>query len=458
MSPRIGGAPAELEPMTDRTDADYKILFVDDDPIVLEVAEQLLADLPYTFMATSSPAKAIQILTMWEVAVLLCDLNMPEIDGIEVLAKAREANPNIVSILVTGMADQEATIRAINEGGIWKFVSKPWKPDQLVAIVREGVERYAQSHRPHEKLKMLAHNITAKLKGEGRTKGKVILLKKQPEKKIVFRSKDKDEIPGGRYRIEEVIGSGGTGTVYRAYDSLLDLPVAVKVLSPALAKDPNAISTLKEEARIAMQLSHRHIVRLHNLQMSGAKYFMVMEYVEGQTLRQILQMYGCLPLDSVNQIVDVCADALSYAHRHNIVHKDLKPENFLLTEDGVLKIIDFGIAGLMNQKGGPIVGTPAYMSPEQIMGGTLDARTDVFSLGVIVFELITGRLPLDRRVTDAGTIEQVGGVDFGGIPDQLVAILDRAMAVDPSLRWQAVEDFSAAFLREANQIVPPEEP
>jgi serine/threonine-protein kinase len=434
-------------------EGDFKILLVDDDQVVLEVAEKLLGDLPYTFMATSSPAKAIQILTLWEVAVLLCDLNMPEIDGIEVLAKAREVNPDIVSILVTGMADQDATIRAINEGGIWKYIAKPWKPEEMVALVKEGVERYAKRRRSHAKLKILAHSMTATLKGKKKVHLKdkipVMFLRKH---KVQLRSKDKDDIiPGTRYKIEEVIGSGGTGTVYKAFDTLLGMPVAIKVLSPTLAKDKEAIATLKEEARIAMQLSHRHIVRLHNLQTAGMTYYLVMEYVEGQTLRQAIQAYAKLPLDSVAQVVEVCADALSYAHRHGIVHKDLKPENLLLTEDGVLKIIDFGIAGLVKaqQAGGAVVGTPAYMSPEQIAGAALDARTDVFSLGVIVYELLTGCLPFRRDVTTEGIQEADGLADFKDLPVGIMEAVAKAMAPNREERWSSVDEFAHAFLKAA---------
>ena len=439
-------------------DSDYRILFVDDDELVLEVAENLLSELPYTFMGTTSAAKAIQIVTMWEIAVLLCDLNMPEIDGIEVLSRARQANPDIVSILVTGMADQEATVRAINEGGIWKYIQKPWKPEELVALVQEGVQRYAQVRRTHTKLKILARNMTARLMeheqpAPSHGKGPVIYLKKPKEKKILIRPKDREEIPGGRYKIEGIVGSGGSGTVYKAIDTLLGMPVAIKVLAPHLAKDHDAIATLKEEARIAMQLSHRHIVRLHNLQTAGTKYFLVMEYVEGQTLRKLLQACGKFSLDVVAQIVDVCADAISYAHRHGVLHKDLKPENFLLGEDGVLKIIDFGIAGAMNAQRltGPIVGTPAYMSPEQIAGAPLDGRTDVFSMGVIAYELLTGNLPFRRDVAQTGVRDRGSTPAWpGDLPDAIIAVLAKAMAQNRDERWESMEAFAAAFGEAAN--------
>jgi CheY-like chemotaxis protein len=300
---------------------DYKILVVDDDELVLEVVQKLLSTLPYTVVATSSPEKAIQILSMWEIAVLLCDLNMPQIDGVEVLTKARQINPDVVSILITGFADHEATIRAINEGGIWKFIPKPWKNEELVEVMKQAVERYDRLHRPQKELSTLAQGVTARMKSreEVRVRPKQVV--------VVKKKRAAEELPGGRYKLGEVIGEGGTGIVYKAEDLLLGMPVAIKIISPDLAGDREVIETLKEEARIAIQLSHRHIVRLHNLQISGGEYYLVMEYVKGETFRHILSVYGKLPLDSVLQLVEVACDALSYAHRHGIVHQDLKPEN-----------------------------------------------------------------------------------------------------------------------------------
>lgn len=427
---------------------DYKILVVDDDELVLEVVQKLLSTLPYTVVATSSPEKAIQILSMWEIAVLLCDLNMPQIDGVEVLSKARQINPDVVSILITGFSDHEATIRAINEGGIWKFIPKPWRNEELFEVIKQAVERYDRLHRPQKELSTLAQGITARIRNreEVRVRAKQVV--------VVKKKRAAEELPGGRYKLGEVIGEGGTGIVYKAEDLLLGMPVAIKIISPDLAGDREVIETLKEEARIAIQLSHRHIVRLHNLQISGGEYYLVMEYVKGETFRHILSVYGKLPLDSVLQLVEVACDALSYAHRHGIVHQDLKPENLLLTDDGVLKIIDFGIAGFINakRKSLSIMGTPAYMSPEQIRGENPDARTDIYSLGLIIYEMLTGECPFPPGCHPQ-TVLQMMPARLTGLHDDLIDVLNRCVAVNKEDRWKSAGTFARSFLSAGAPLV-----
>ena len=301
--------------------------------------------------------------------------------------------------------------------------------------------------------------------GNPKSKPGVLVLRK-PRIRLRAKVDTENFVPGDRYKVEAVIGSGGSGTVYKAHDILLKMPVAIKVLAPHLAADKEAIAMLKDEARIVMQLSHRHIVRLYNLEMAGSKYFLVMEYVEGETLRQAMKPYGKLPLASVAQIVEVCADALSYAHRHGVVHKDLKPDNLLLAEDGVLKIIDFGIAGLTNAKrlDGSIVGTLAYMSPEQIAGQALSSQTDVFSLGVIVYELLTGALPFNRDVVNGSISETVAVDNLINLPRGVRDAVALAMARNPDERWKSVSDFAQAFVkaaeaaREIDSVLPPPHP
>jgi len=394
---------------------------------------------------------------MWEIAVVICDLNMPEIDGIEVLSKAREANPDIVSILISGVADQDSIVRAINECGVWKFVSKPWKSDQLIQFVDEGVKKYMKMQ-GMPRLEHLAHNVTehfqkADVSQSPKAQKKPIILYKREHKQSSGAEKTAD-IGTSRYKLGDILGAGGTGTVYKAEDLLMGMPVAIKVLSSTLAEDATAIELLKEEARIAMQLSHRHIVRLHNLEKVGGKYFLVMEYVEGRNLREIMSIYGKLPLETVMQIAEVSADALSYAHRHGVIHKDLKPDNMLLTEDGVLKIIDFGIAGFkhMQKKDTPIMGTPLYMSPEQIMGKPLSEKTDIYSLGIILCELITGRPPFDKPV-DTTQQKMSQKPHITGMPQQVAAVLKKAIADNENERWESVEIFALNFIEAASSVV-----
>ena len=195
----------------------YKVLVVDDEDLVVEVLRELLSELPYTVVTTTDPAKAIQILKLWEIAVLVCDLNMPQIDGVEVMVRAREANPDIISIMVSGVADQESIVRAVNEGGVWKFLFKPWNSRQLTELVDEGVKRYMKTRGPSENLERLAHNVTAQLKDDdesGAAKRPAIRVIKR-ERKTAGLEKTAD-IGTSRYRLGDELGAGGTGTAYTA--------------------------------------------------------------------------------------------------------------------------------------------------------------------------------------------------------------------------------------------------
>jgi serine/threonine-protein kinase len=196
-----------------------------------------------------------------------------------------------------------------------------------------------------------------------------------------------------------------------------------------------------------MQLSHRHIVRLHNLQKTGDNYFLVMEYVQGRTLWEILTRYGKLPLGTVRQVVQVCADALSYAHRHGVLHRDLKPANLLLSQDGVLKIIDFGVACLLDAQPDEdrVVGTPVYMSPEHIRGEKLDARTDVYSLGIIVHELLLGQTPFPRNSSCDEVLDLIPA-QLSGLPDDILRVLGKAISPEQEERYPNVQAFASALM------------
>ncbi len=452
----------------------YAILTVDDEEAVLKLIGQHLDGLPYVIIPTTSPAEAIHILQTRDIAVLLCDLHMPDIDGNQVLNAAREFNPNIVSIVVTGSMDMAATVRAINEGGLWKFIAKPWKREDLIDLVNDGVARYIALCRQQSQLTQLAREITDQIrKEETKAMDSTPRPRRKKRKKTVrhvgmFQKalqkiglQKPKEVPGHilsskRYRLVEVLGEGGMGAVYKADDMLLGMPVAIKVLSPKFTRDEFAVSTLKQEARIAMRLSHRHIVRIHNLQKTGNHFFLVMEYVQGSTFRDILKRYGRLPMDSVLQVVRVCADALAYAHRHEVLHRDLKPTNLMLSEDGVLKIIDFGVSCLISSQRNTrdILGTPVYMSPEQIRGKDLDNRTDIYSLGIITYELLTGNRPFPEEATGKDVLK-VGTPILEGLVEPIRQVLQKAVSTDRDERWPSVEAFAAALINAADSIPAP---
>ena len=188
----------------------------------------------------------------------------------------------------------------------------------------------------------------------------------------------------------ERIAAGGMGEVFRAHDAVLDREVAVKVLHPNLASDPGFVDRFRREARAAAGLSHPNIVGVHDWGAVDGVYFMVMEFVRGQSLRDVLTAEGLLaPAQAADVLMQVLA-ALEHAHRKGIVHRDVKPENVLLTPDGVAKVTDFGLArayaDARSTQTGTISGTAHYLAPEQLLGEPADPRTDLYSVGLVAFE------------------------------------------------------------------------
>ena len=217
----------------------------------------------------------------------------------------------------------------------------------------------------------------------------------------------------GEYVIEEVIGRGGFGTVYRANHPLIGKQVAIKLLSRKCSADSDTVSRFIAEARAVNQIRHRHIIDIFSFgQLDDGRHFYVMEYLDGEPLDRYLAMYGPIPLDKALPILRAVARALDAAHAKGIAHRDLKPENILLArdDDGTLfpKLLDFGIAKLMGPEDarthktgtGVPLGTPYYMSPEQCRGRDVDHRTDIYSFGVMTFRLLTGEYPFNGELID----------------------------------------------------------
>ena len=220
------------------------------------------------------------------------------------------------------------------------------------------------------------------------------------------------------YRIERVLGQGAFGVVYLAHDTLLDRPVAIKELTRTAQTDEIAFQRFLQEARAAGNLNHPHIVTVHALKVAEPSVYLVMEYLPGGSLRALLEQRGRLPVENAARIVaDVC-EGLAAAHAKAIVHRDVKPENILLTEDGRAKIGDFGIAHVPRGAGGTYLsqltgagfqpGTLIYMSPEQIRGQPLDGRSDVYQVGALLYEMLTGRHYIDMEALGQRARETAG--------------------------------------------------
>jgi CheY-like chemotaxis protein len=204
-----------------------------------------------------------------------------------------------------------------------------------------------------------------------------------------------------RYEILEVVGSGGMGTVYRALDRELGEDIAVKVIHPdLLSSDSTLRERFRTEIRLARRISHQNVVRTHDLGECAGVSFVTMEYVEGITLRELIATRGHVGVSATLAVAGQLARALEAAHEHGVIHRDIKPENLALDGAGVLKVMDFGIARLVERADaltqvGALIGTPAYMSPEQLLDETVDARSDLYGTGVVLYECLTGRRPLE---------------------------------------------------------------
>ena len=208
---------------------------------------------------------------------------------------------------------------------------------------------------------------------------------------------DPGTILGDRYRIEELIGFGGMGAVYRATDLELDRVMALKVIRPHLADDPNVLQRFKQEIILAREVTHRNVVRIFDIGQADDTRYISMEFIEGKDLQGLLKERGALPAEEVAEIIEQVCLALDAAHQQGVVHRDLKPANIMLEPDGRVVVMDFGIARSLEVSGmtqtGSMLGTPDYMSPEQVKGEQVDSRSDLFALGIILYQLLTGELP-----------------------------------------------------------------
>ncbi len=265
-------------------------------------------------------------------------------------------------------------------------------------------------------------------------------------------------IYNGRYELRNQVARGGTAQVYLARDLLLDRPVALKVLFPELSTESSFVDRFRREAQAAANLSHPNIVPVFDWGESERTYFIVMEYVDGQALSTIIRGQAPLPPMRAAAIAADIAKALSYAHRHGVVHRDVKPGNVLLTRDGQVKVTDFGIARAIGAddnvtQTGLVMGTATYFSPEQAQGFGVDGRSDVYSLGVVLYEMLTGAPPFTADTPVAIAYKHVSESPVlprelePRIPEALEAVTLHAMAKQPAERYATAEDFHADLER-----------
>src|SRR5882672_4744791 len=267
----------------------------------------------------------------------------------------------------------------------------------------------------------------------------------------------------GPYEIVAPLGAGGMGEVYRARDAKLNRDVALKILPATFASDPDRLARFRREAQVLASLNHPHIGAIYGFEDSGSTHALVLELVEGQTLADRIAQ-GPMPLDETLTIAKQIADALEAAHSQGVIHRDLKPANIKLTPSGKVKVLDFGLAKMLETErtpsslsmsptigvhatyAGVILGTASYMSPEQARGKPLDQRTDIWSFGCVLFEMLTGRKTFDagETVSDAVAAILTRDPDWtalpAGLPSGVRSVLRRCLKKDPERRLHHIAD------------------
>jgi len=428
-----------------------RILVVDDLEANRSVLERRLQREGHTVACAASGLEALSIIAKEPFDIVLLDVMMPGINGYETLEKLKSSpeTRDISVIMISALDDIGSIVRCI-ERGAEDYLPKPFDPVLLRARISASLEKKVLRERERAYMRDVTRVVAAAVSVERGTysaeslsqvaqrgdelgtlarvfdsmmagiKAREDTLRSQvdrlreeiqgvtdgPMETDAFGpgTLKSDDIFGSRYRIERAIGSGGMGMVYLAEDLELGEKVAIKTLrSELLTSEETAIERFRNEIRLARRMAHHNVVRTHDFGKADGVYFVTMEYVEGTTLRAVLEQRGHLGAAATLAIARQLADALQCAHQEGIIHRDIKPQNLLLDSSGTLKVSDFGVARLAQPgahsltQAGMVVGTPAYMAPEQLLEEEVDARSDLYSVGVVLYECLTGRPPYQAK-------------------------------------------------------------
>jgi serine/threonine protein kinase len=214
----------------------------------------------------------------------------------------------------------------------------------------------------------------------------------------------------GRYQIIEELGKGGMGKVYKVLDTKIDEKIALKLIKPEISLDKNIIERFGNELKLARQIGHRNVARMYHLEEETGTHYITMEFIPGEDLKSMIRMSGQMGIGTAVNIARQICDGLAEAHRLGVIHRDLKPSNIMIDKEGSARIMDFGIARSLKAKGltgpGIMIGTPEYMSPEQVEAKEVDQRADIYSLGIILYEMLTGRVPFAADTPFAVGVKQ----------------------------------------------------
>lgn len=384
-----------------------KVLVVDDEPHVRTTICEVLLDEKYLVTEAGTANDAMCLLSQQQFDVVLMDMKMPGLNGMDALKKIRERCPDTGIIMISGHGSIDSAVESIKLGA-HDFLQKPFSMQRLRDAVRNLAYRPSQA--------------------------------------------DPEQAPGlggrfGAYELRREIAAGATAGVYEAVQTSLNRKVALKIMHKHLAGDQTFLARFEQEAKIAAALSHPNIVSVYEYGTVHERHYIAMEYVDGFSLEHMVTKRKTVPSGAAAAVAAKVCDALEYAHRNNVLHRDVKPGNILVSGAGEVKVTDFGFSRLLDGAStrltlhNRVVGTPLYMSPEQIEGGDVSYSTDVFSLGIVLYFLVTG-VPPFHGDSAVGVMKKILECDYPRprkinrkVPRKLEGIIVKCLQRDRSARY-----------------------
>lgn len=392
------------------------ILVVDDEPKIRLLLSLALKKEGYLVVEATDGKNALEKIEVSAPHLIISDINMPNMDGWELCWNLRrdEMMKEIPLVFLTTRSEVPDRIRGL-ESGADDFISKPFNPVELVARVKVILKRVYGEELPPLEISSLPTNM----------------------------------IISKRYSIIKIIGRGGMGSVYKAFDKELNVDVAMKFLKPDLGKDPIILERFKQEIVLARQIIHKNVVRIYDLGEHRNVRFISMEYINGKSLKFKIKKIGPISVaDTLDIVIPICS-ALKAIHALGIIHRDLKPQNILIDKNNIVKVVDFGIARAINRTeittSGGMIGTPAYMSPEQVNGEKSGPGSDLYSLGIIMYEMFSGKLPFYSDLPAALVMKHLTDIaeplsDFlPDFPKEMSDIVEKLMQKEVENRYKSVD-------------------
>jgi len=423
-----------------------RVLAVDDDEHLRRVVVMMLRKASYDTTEARNGVEAVRLARERTFELVVSDVQMPDMDGVEMLRTLHEIDPNLPVLLMTGAPDLTTAMKAVQYGA-FDYLPKPVQGDVLLSSVARAISQCRK--RRDEQLELR----------ELRTGERLERPLPNPTTEV-----HTGTLLSGRYRVGRILGEGGMGAVYEAVrEDLAQMRVAVKVLHPRGQANAAHVARFRREAESVAAISHPNIVRILDFQAKeGEPAYLVMELLEGVSLREAINLDGPFTQKRATFIGSQVLAALAAAHHAKIVHRDLKPDNVFLTSmaglEDIVKVLDFGIAKPLGTTAeqkltqtGMVLGTPAYMAPEVARGGDADPRADIYATGCLLFEVVVGRPPFESDNYNAllfAIIQSEPPSLVGLRPDldpAFAEVVMTAMAKDPGARFQTADDMSRAL-------------